>query len=122
MKFMILIASDDAADPAPGTPEFQAMMDGYFTFNAEAGQAGVLLAGEALLPASTATTVRVRNGEALHTDGPYAETKELLGGFYVLDVPDRDAALAWAAKIPTAAWGSVEVRQVAVIEMSAGTG
>ena len=73
-----------------------------------------IVAGEALHPASSATTVRVRDGERLLTDGPFAETREQLGGFYILDVADLDEALEWAAKIPGAATGAVEVRPVVV--------
>jgi hypothetical protein len=68
--------------------------------------------GEALLPTSAATTVRVRDGETLTTDGPFAETKEQLGGFYLLDCPDLDDAIKWAARIPGARTGSVEIRPV----------
>lgn len=75
-------------------------------------QSGALIAAEALEPVDTATTVRVRNGRATMTDGPFAETKEQLAGFYLLDAPDLDAALAMAAKIPPAREGSVEVRPV----------
>ena len=66
----------------------------------------------------TATTVRVRDGETLVTDGPFAETKEMLGGYYLIDVPDLDGALAWAAKIPNVGYGSVEVRPVMVFDQS----
>jgi hypothetical protein len=72
--------------------------------------AGVIVSGEGLQPPHTATTVRVRNGERLVHDGPYADTKEALGGFFVIEVADLDAALDWAAKSPSAAYGSVEVR------------
>lgn len=75
-------------------------------------QSGALIAAEALEPVDTATTVRVRNGRATMTDGPFAETKEQLAGFYLLEAPDLDAALAMAAKIPPAREGSVEVRPV----------
>lgn len=75
-------------------------------------QSGALIAAEALEPVDTATTVRLRNGRATMTDGPFAETKEQLAGFYLLEAPDLDAALAMAAKIPPAREGSVEVRPV----------
>jgi hypothetical protein len=77
---------------------------------------GVLLAGEGLYPTPTATTVRVRDGERAVTDGPFAETKEQLGGFFVLDCNDLDEAIDWAAKIPGAQIGSVEVRPVMVFD------
>ena len=74
------------------------------------------LAEDALQLPDTATTVRVRNDETLLTDGPFAETKEILGGYYLIDVPDLDAALGWAAKMPNIAYGSVEVRPVMVFD------
>jgi hypothetical protein len=85
-------------------------------YSEELANTGNLRAGEALQPGATATTVRQRNGETLITDGPFAETKELLGGFYLIDVPDLDAALEWAAKMPNIQYGSVEVRPVASFE------
>ena len=75
-------------------------------------EAGVLVGGEALHPSSTATTLRVTGGARDIHDGPYADTKEQFGGFYVIDVPDLDAALAWAARNPAAADGAVEVRPI----------
>ena len=78
--------------------------------------AGVMRGGDALQPVETATTVRVRDGETLVTDGPFAETKEVLGGYYTIEVPDLDEALKWAARIPSAPRGSVEVRPVVVFD------
>ena len=75
-----------------------------------------MVAGDGLQGLETATTVRVRDGESLVTDGPFAETKEMLAGYYLIDVPDLDAALAWAAKIPSVGYGSVEVRPVMVFD------
>lgn len=75
-------------------------------------EAGVMVGGEALHPAHTATTIRVKDGQREVQDGPYAETKEQFGGFYVIDVPDLDTALEWAARNPAAASGAVEVRPV----------
>ena len=89
-----------------------AEMPSWFAFTEELNQAGSNLAGEALLPAATATTVKVRDGKRITTDGPFAETKEVLGGFYIIEADDIDAALAWAEKIPSAPYGSVEVRPV----------
>ena len=95
------------------TPEQSAqVMEAYGAFGEAAKEAGVLLGGEGLQPTSTATTVRVRDGEALTTDGPFAETREQLGGYYLLDCKDLDDAISWAAKIPGAQNGSVEVRPV----------
>jgi len=72
--------------------------------------------GNALEPIETATTVQVRDGETILTDGPFAETKEILGGYYLIDVPDLDAALGWAAKMPNIAYGKVEVRPIVVFD------
>ena len=87
-------------------------MDGYNAFTAHVRERGVLKAGEALHPVSTATTVRVRDGRTVTTDGPFAETKELLGGFYIVDAADLDEAIGYAALIPGAKTGSVEVRPI----------
>ena len=101
------------AAPRELTPEEgQAMTAEYFKVTEEMRGAGAFLAGEGLQPVSTATTVRVPNGERIVTDGPFAETKETLGGFYVLECKDLDEALDWAAKIPGAKTGCVEVRPV----------
>jgi hypothetical protein len=95
------------------TPEqMSQVMAAYGAFGEEAGQAGVIVAGEGLEPTSSATTVRVRDGERMLSDGPFAETKEQLGGFYLLECASLDEAIDWAAKIPGASSGSVEVRPV----------
>jgi hypothetical protein len=104
---------DVADQPAPRPEQWQAMMADYGEFGDKAAAEGVFVAAEALEPVSTATTVQVRGGkggEVTHTDGPFAETKEVLGGFYLLDCADLDEALAWAAQIPGAWHGKVEVR------------
>ena len=88
------------------------MAEAYGRLTEEMRAAGVFRAGEGLQPVTTATTVRVPNGERIVTDGPFAETKEQLAGFYVLECPDLDAAIEWAAKIPGAQSGCVEVRPV----------
>jgi hypothetical protein len=87
-----------------------ASMDDWMAYTDSLQRAGVLVGGDALQGTDTATTVRVRDDETLVTDGPFAETKEMLGGYYLVDVPDLDAALQWAAKVPNAPYGSVEVR------------
>ena len=92
------------------------MSQAYGELTQEMDQKGVLVAGEALYPTQTATTVRVRDGERAVTDGPFAETKEQLGGFYVLECKDLDDAIEWAAKIPGAQFGSIEVRPVMVFD------
>jgi hypothetical protein len=101
------------AAPRELTPEEgQAMSAEYFKVTEEMRGAGAFIAGEGLQPVSTATTVRVPNGERIVTDGPFAETKETLGGFYLLECKDLDEAIDWAAKIPGAKNGCVEVRPV----------
>jgi hypothetical protein len=101
------------AAPRDMTPEEgQAMSAEYFKVTEEMRSSGAFLAGEGLQPVSTATTVRVPNGERIVTDGPFAETKETLGGFYLLECKDLDEAIDWAAKIPGAKNGCVEVRPV----------
>ena len=111
MKYLVTIYGDESGWNDV-TPEQSAqIMAAYGAFGQEAEKAGVLIGGEGLQPTSTATTVRVRDGETLTTDGPFAETCEQLGGYYLLDCKDLDDALAWAKRIP---WpgGSVEVRPV----------
>ena len=114
MKYMALIYWDEDREPEMGTPDQATLLAAYRELNARAEAAGVLITCDPLERSSTATTVRVREGEAIATDGPFAETKEALGGFYLLDVPDLDAALEWAAQIPHAEWGTIEVRPLKV--------
>ena len=116
MQYMLLIYTADSTGPVPGTAEFGAMMQGYENFGEETGAAGVFVAGDALQPVSTATSVSVRNGQAQVTDGPFAETKETLGGYYLLDCKDLEEAQAYAAKIPSAAYGTIEVRPVMIFD------
>jgi hypothetical protein len=112
VQYLLLIYENEAdnasLDPARG----QEIYERYMRYTEELKASGAYRAGDALHPTSTASTVRVRNGKATTTDGPFAETKEQLGGYYLIDVPDLDAALKWAAKIPTAESGSVEVRPI----------
>lgn len=111
MKYMCLLYGVDAT-AAPSPEEMQAEIAAYNAFTKEAVDRGLMQGGEALHPAHTATTVRVRNGKTTTTDGPFAETKEVLGGFFLLDCKNLDEALEMAAKIPAAKVGSVEVRPV----------
>lgn len=117
MKYMLLIHAEPEANPQYGTPEFDAMLAGYAAVSEEMATSGVLIAGEGLQGVETATTVRVRGGKSEVMDGPHAITKEHLGGFYLIDVPDLDAAMALAAKIPSASYGSVEIRPVEVYDL-----
>lgn len=110
MKYMLLIYNDPAREPAFGTPEFEAMMGGYFALNGRMTSDGVLRGGEGLKGVETATSLRIKAGKVETMDGPFAETKEHLGGYYVIEVPDLDAALRYAALIPSAAFGTIEVR------------
>ena len=112
MRYLLLIygAENGAATQSEG--EQRTMMDEYFQYTEALRSAGVMQGGEALQPTTTATTVVDDGGKPLVTDGPFAETREQLGGFYLLDVPDLDAALSWAARCPGASFGSIEVRPV----------
>jgi len=112
MKYALLLYDNEANAHEFGTPEMDAEMQQWFAFTEELTESGANLGGEALNPSATATTVRVRDGRTVTADGPFAETKETLGGFYLIDVADLDAAIEWAAKIPNAPTGSVEIRPI----------
>ena len=112
MKYICLIYENETARPEPGTPEMGAVMEAYRAFTQDVQEKKVMVAGEPLQPVATATTVRVRAGKTETIDGPFAETKEQLGGYYLLDCKDLDEALEYAAKIPSGKFGSVEVRPV----------
>jgi len=116
MRYAFTIYTDETQRENATPEQMQQVSQAYFELTQEMEQKGVLVAGDGLYPTPTATTVRVRDGERNVTDGPFAETKEQLGGFYVLDVKDLDEAIEWAAKIPTAQFGSVEVRPVLVYD------
>jgi hypothetical protein len=112
VQYLLMICSEEAgAGPSAGEDE-SAIMEEYSKFMAEMGERGVLLGGERLQSVADATTVRVRDGEVLTTDGPFAETKEQIGGYYLVDCKDLDEAIEVAAKIPTARSGSIEVRPI----------
>lgn len=110
MKYMLLIYNDPNVEPGYGTPEFDAMMAGFEAANVQMNNDGVLCDGDALQSTETATSLRIRSDKVETMDGPFAETREHLGGYYVVDVPDLDAALKYAALIPAAHFGTVEVR------------
>jgi hypothetical protein len=110
MKYALLICSDESAEGAMSPEEGQAEFAKYLVFQEGAGSA--ILGGERLRPTSDATTVRVRDGEVLASDGPFAETKEQMGGFYLVEAKDLDEAIDLASKIPAALHGSIEVRPV----------
>ncbi len=111
MRYLLLIYVQEANEPPPDDV-MAAQMQAYGAFTGDLRARGQYLAGEALTPTSTATTVRVRDGETITTDGPFAETKEALGGFYMIEARDLDEAIEAAAKIPSATHGSIEVRPI----------
>jgi hypothetical protein len=112
MKFIALIYGDESNYSEATPEETAAIFQAHGEFSQAAGAAGVLEGGDGLQPTTSATTLHVRDGERMLTDGPYAETKEQLGGFYALECKDLDEALEWAARIPEAKTGFIEVRPV----------
>ena len=114
MKYLCLIYNDEGAAGKMGKAEGEAMMADYFTFTEGIKQSGHYVGGNALQPTQTATTVRVRQSKVSTTDGPFAETKEQLGGYYLVEAKDLNDAIQVAAKIPGAKTGSIEVRPIMV--------
>ncbi len=112
MRYILMICSDESAVAALSPEEGSAMMAEYAQFGEEMGRRGVLQGGDRLRPTTDATTVQVRDGEILTSDGPFAETKEQVGGYYVVDCKDLDEAIEIAAKIPGARVGTIEVRPI----------
>jgi len=112
MQYICLIYAAQGVGPASGTPEFGPFMKGYMDFNETVKNDGKFIAGDALQPVSTATTVSVRDRKTETMDGPFAETKEQLGGYYLLECTDLDEAIRYAAMIPTAEFGRIEVRPI----------
>ena len=110
MKYMLLMYANESETQELTEEESQALFQTWQTLLREAKEAGVLLSNTGLSPVANATTVRVRDGQTLCTDGPFAETHEQLGGFFVVECNDLDEAIGWAAKIPHAKYGSVEIR------------
>lgn len=117
MHYALLIYGSQTVYDGMTQEEQAGIFQGHYAFNTEVQQRGIVHGGEPLQPVSTATTVRVRDGKTLVTDGPFAETKEQLGGFYILDCKDLDEAIDLATRIPEAAFGSIEIRPIMVIEM-----
>jgi hypothetical protein len=111
MRYLLLIYSEEST-AAPDPAEAETVMNEYWAYSNAINEAGASKGGEALQDSKTATTVRVKDGERVVTDGPFAETREVLGGYYLIDVPDLDAAIEWAAKCPGAKYGSIEVRPI----------
>ena len=119
MKYLCLIYDDESRWATMSKEEADATMGEYFAFTEGIRKSGQYLAGEALKPVQTATSVRVRNGRTSTTDGPFAETKEQLGGFYMIDARDLNEAIQVASRIPAARTGTIEVRPVEVFEQPA---
>lgn len=116
MRYALLINNDEATEPVPGSAIANERMAAYGVFTQDLVETGRFIAGERLRPTATATTVRVREGKQMVTDGPFAETREQLAGFYLVNCKDLDEALECASRIPAAATGSVEVRPIWELE------
>ncbi len=112
MRYLLLINDEEAKFGTMSQSEIGKLMQDYNTFTEELIKSGAFKDAARLRPTATATTVRVRDGKTLTTDGPFVETKEQLGGYYLVDVKNLDEAIKWAAKIPSARNGSIEVRPV----------
>jgi hypothetical protein len=122
MQYMLLIYSDEQAWATMPDEERNELIKEYFALTNELREKGEYVAGAPLQPTSVATTVRVRDGEQLVTDGPFAETKEQLGGYFLVDTESVDEALEWAAKIPAARHGTIEVRPLQEVPAAAEVG
>jgi hypothetical protein len=112
MQYMLLIYRSEAAMEAASEAESSQMTAAYGAYAGAMGKAGVMVGGDRLHPSSAATTVRSPGGKTQVLDGPYAETKEQLGGYFIIEAPDMDTALSWAERCPGAAVGSIEVRPI----------
>ena len=112
MKYLCLIYDEEAKMAGMSKEEGDGFMADYFTFTEDIQKSGHMIAGEALHPIATATTIRMRNGRLTTTDGPFAETKEQLGGFYLIEARDLNEAIQVAQKIPSVRTGSIEIRPV----------
>jgi hypothetical protein len=117
MQYLVLIYSEEPTEP-PDPARITAVLEEYNAYSKMLRDRGAYVAGEALQPTSTATTVRVREGQTMTTDGPFAETKEALGGFYLVEAKDLDEALALGGACPGAKYGSIEVRPI--VDFDAG--
>jgi hypothetical protein len=112
MQYLLLIYTDETTTPEPGTAEAGEYFQGYIDATTYYRESEVMVGGQPLQGVETATTVRVRDGKAQVTDGPFAETKETLGGYYLLDCKDLDQAIECAGRIPGARFGSIEIRPI----------
>ena len=118
MKYILMDYAGEAGWPALTKAEQEHWLGAYIAYVEAMAEAGVLRSSNGLQPTSTATTVRVVNGKTQVLDGPYADTKEQLGGFHIIDVADLDAAISWAARCPTALHGVVEVRPISEMALT----
>jgi hypothetical protein len=116
MQYLLLIYDDEKKMAAMPEAEQKAFFGAYFEFTNAIKKSGHHRGGDALEPVSTATSVRVRDGKTLSTDGPFAETREQLGGYYLVEAKDLDEAISIAARIPSARYGTIEVRPVVVFD------
>ena len=112
MQYLLMIHADEKAMQSRSKDDMATMMAAYGAYTKAMKEAGVWVGGERLRPPSTATTVRVQSGKTQVLNGPYAEVKEQLGGYYLIEAPDLDAAIGWAARCPGAAHGAIEVRPI----------
>ncbi|MEM7801000.1 MAG: YciI family protein [Chloroflexota bacterium] len=119
MKYLLLIYSDDSKTANMPPEVATAFMEEFKQYTRDMMEAGIRLGGEALQPTSTATTIHVEDGKTMTTHGPFAETKEQLGGFYLIDVENLDQAIEWAAKIPGARYGKIEIRPIVTYDLTA---
>jgi hypothetical protein len=112
MRYLLIIHCNEETDGRKTPEQQKAEMDAYMAYTEELGKSGAMVEGQALHPSSTSTLVRVRNGKTLTTDGPFTETKEQVGGYYLIECKNLDEAIEWAAKIPHAGQDAVEIRPV----------
>ncbi len=112
MKYLLMIYGNEAGESKVPEAEMKQMMAGYMAYSEALVKAGAMVGGERLQPSSTATTVRIDGGKTHVLNGPYAESREQCGGYYLIEAPDLDAALSWAARCPGASHGIIEVRPV----------
>ncbi len=112
MQYMLLIYGNEAAMETATKAEGDRILAAYGAYSEALVKAGVMVGGNRLQRSASATTVRMADGKTQVLDGPYAETKEQLGGYYLIEVPDLDAALSWAARCPGASHGTMEVRPI----------
>ena len=117
MRYALLIYASEQEWASQTEEQAQAVNQEYMAFTKDIIDRGLMKGGEALQPTATATTVRVRNGDTLTTDGPFAETKDQLGGFYLVDCKDLDEAIEVAARIPDVRRGSIEIRPIMDVDM-----